>query len=615
MNSESADAVPEQPSRDLWRGMLLALTVTSGVFTLAVVIVLVANVLAAQSVDPLNPPAVPELRELLREQPDNEQLRETIRKIDWRSRKRFFHHQAVRTTGVRLALGGGVVFLTGLHLLRRKQRRAERGSDSPESEESRRAEQRRSLLISLGTAGAVLAILAGIPMERAGLRPDRSAANIEAPPPSSPDEEAPGKTPGKTPGEAGGDEPTGRREGEEKANRDLPEKPVHWPAFRGPDGLGIAAVESPPTRWDGETGEGIVWKTAVPRPGFSSPIVVGESVYLTGADEEKREVFCFNAGTGELQWRADTEGVSGEPDELPEVTDDTGYAAPTMTSDGARVFAVFATGTILGLDLQGNRLWGRNLGVPENHYGHSSSLLMVDGKLIVQFDHFDGSRLLALAPATGETAWKTERPEVGISWSSPVRIPVGEEGQIILCGDPLVAAYKPSDGAQVWSSEVLSGEIGVSPAYADGVVYEGNEFAVLAALQAEPTDEREAGEVLWETYENLPNVSSPVVADGRLYMGSSYGTLACLDTADGSTVWTHEFDAGFYSSPILAGGEIFMTTMKGVTTIIEPGDSFKEVQRNELGEAVETTPAFDGQKMYLRARKHLYAIGPESSSD
>ncbi|MFW5803479.1 MAG: PQQ-binding-like beta-propeller repeat protein [Verrucomicrobiota bacterium] len=607
MEPETADTLPEQPSREVWRGLLLALTVTSGVFTLAVVIVLTANVLAAQSVDPLAPTAVPELRELLRKQPDNEQLRKTIREIDWRSRQRFFYHQAILTTGVRLALGGGVLFLAGLHLLTVNRRRHKRKDGIPEGEEARRAEQRRSLLISLGTVGVVLAVLALVPVEQFIMKPHRNTAISELPPPST-------SQPSQTATQTTEDE-TDEREDTEAADRELPEQPLHWPAFRGPDGLGVAEVEAPPTKWDGETEEGIVWKTAVPRPGYSSPIVVGDGVYLTGADEEKREVFCFDAATGELRWRADTEGVDGTPDELPEVTEDTGYAAPTMTSDGARVFAIFATGTILGLDLDGNRLWGRNLGVPENHYGHSSSLLMADGKLIVQYDHFGGSRLLALDPVSGQTVWTTKRQNAGISWSSPVRIPVGEKGQIILCADPTVAAYKPSDGAQAWSSEVLSGEIGVSPAYADGVVYEGNEFAVLAALQAEPTDAREPGEVLWESYDNLPNVSSPVVANRRLYMGNSYGTFACLDVDDGSTVWTHDFDAGFYASPILAGGAIYTITMKGTTIIIEPGDSFEQIQRNELGESVVTTPAFAKQKMYLRASEHLYAIGKNSQPE
>ena len=578
-----------------WRGVLLSVVVASGVFTVAVLIVLAANSLAAQAADPLEPSTVAELRELLREQPRNERLRETIRDIDRNSRQQFFYHQAVRTTGVKLALGGAVVLLTGLHLLTCRGGGDESVPEALPSEEKRRSEQRRSLLLAVGTAGVILVALALLPV---GLNPPSPRGDLAARP--TPDANTPTNP----------QAPSGDSAATNVASpaAPLPSQPVHWPAFRGPGGLGVADAENPPTAWDGKSGRNILWKTPVPRPGYSSPIVVGDNVYLTGGDKEKREIFCFNADTGQLRWRADTEGVPDAPGELPSVTEDTGYAAPTMTSDGARVFAIFATGNILGLDLAGNRLWARNLGVPENHYAHSSSLLMVDGKLIVQFDHFGGSRLLALNPASGETVYETERFEVGISWSSPVHIPVGDEGQIILCGDPSVAAYKPSDGSLLWSSDVLSGEIGVSPAYADGVVYEGNEFAVLAALQAAPADEREPGDVLWEVYENLPNVSSPVVVKSRLYMGNSYGTIACVKTADGTTVWTEETDAGFYASPILAGAAVYFVDMKGVTTIIEPADTFKQLHRNALGESVVSTPAFADGRIYLRGRKNLYAI-------
>ena len=82
-----------------------------------------------------------------------------------------------------------------------------------------------------------------------------------------------------------------------------------WPRFRGPGGLGISAYTNVPTKWDGKSGEGIVWKTAVPLPGNSSPVVWGQRVFLSGADETHREVFCFDVQSGTLVWHTVVPGT------------------------------------------------------------------------------------------------------------------------------------------------------------------------------------------------------------------------------------------------------------------------------------------------------------------
>ena len=147
----------------------------------------------------------------------------------------------------------------------------------------------------------------------------------------------------------------------------------NWPRFRGPLGSGVSAVPDMPTRWDAASGEGIAWKSPVPLPGNSSPIVWRDSVFLTGATEESREVYCFAAADGALRWKwvVPADGEAAEP---PEVSEDTGYAAPTMATDGLRVFAAFANGDFAAADLQGQQVWVRHFGPLKNAYGHASSL-------------------------------------------------------------------------------------------------------------------------------------------------------------------------------------------------------------------------------------------------
>jgi outer membrane protein assembly factor BamB len=123
--------------------------------------------------------------------------------------------------------------------------------------------------------------------------------------------------------------------------------------------------------------------------------------------------------TGKILWEREVTNIPGSPATPPRTTDDTGLAAPSLTTDGNHVFALFGTGDIIGFDLNGNRLWARNLGVPRNHYGQSSSLLTWDNKVFVQYDTQAGSRVLALDSATGRTIWETSRTS-DVSWASPI---------------------------------------------------------------------------------------------------------------------------------------------------------------------------------------------------
>ncbi|HUS71887.1 MAG TPA: PQQ-binding-like beta-propeller repeat protein, partial [Sedimentisphaerales bacterium] len=148
----------------------------------------------------------------------------------------------------------------------------------------------------------------------------------------------------------------------------------NWPSFRGPGGLGVSAYTNVPASWNGTTGQGIIWKSKVPLPGHNSPIVWEDRVFVTGADPNMREVYCFDALSGKLLWQGDVTSVPQGTTEPIDVMEDTGYAASTAVTDGRRVCAIFATGDVGCFDFDGKKLWVRNLGVPDSAYGYASSL-------------------------------------------------------------------------------------------------------------------------------------------------------------------------------------------------------------------------------------------------
>ncbi len=154
---------------------------------------------------------------------------------------------------------------------------------------------------------------------------------------------------------------------------------------------------------------------------------------------------CFDAETGRLLWSRPVAGVPASPPEVPQVTADTGFAAPSMATDGKGAFAIFANGDVAAFELDGRPRWARNLGLPENHYGHSSSLLAWNDFLLIQYDEGARPRLLALKTADGETAWEVVR-ETEISWASPILVRQGTADMLILNASPAVAAYLARTG-------------------------------------------------------------------------------------------------------------------------------------------------------------------------
>lgn len=377
----------------------------------------------------------------------------------------------------------------------------------------------------------------------------------------------------------------------------------NFPSFRGPGGNGIAYQKNVPVSWDGNSGKNIKWKVAIPLSGYNSPVVWGDKVFLTGASDSKQEVYCFEKKSGNIIWTATVSGIQGSPAKSPKVTDDTGYSAPTVTTDGEKVYAIFATGDIIALDMKGTKVWEKNIGVPVNHYGHSSSLMLFENKLIVQYDQSNSAKIMALSTQTGKTIWSTPR-KVKISWASPVIVNTGSRVEIVLIAEPYVASYDPATGKELWKIDCTSGEVGPSVAYSNGIVFALNEYAKLAAIQI-----GDQPKILWENNDYLSDVPSPVATDKYLFVVTSYGEVACYNPITGDKYWNHDFGTGTYSSPIIVGEKIYLMDKKGTMHIFKADKTFSIVNEPKLGENTVCTPAFADGKIFIRAGNNLYCIG------
>ncbi|MFO7898884.1 MAG: PQQ-binding-like beta-propeller repeat protein [Planctomycetota bacterium] len=517
----------------------------------------------------------------------DDELRQTIRAYDARLRAR--HEQRVRLaqTGGRLLLVGGAVFLTAL--LYAGAYRASRSI--PEGKPPGKEAQQRTATFArwsvAGIAVVVLAVAFG-----GGLFRRAPAPPIPTPPQQ--DDPQDGQTP--TPTVPAGD----------------PAK--NWPRFRGPGGLGVAHWTDMPVTWNGKTGAGIRWKTPVPLPGKNSPVVWQDRVFLSGATKQKREVYGFDADTGELLWQTPIEDVPGSPEKVPNVMDMTGYAAPTMTTDGARAYASFANGDLAALDYHGDVVWTRNLGLPDNRYGHASSLTMHKGLLIVQYDQGnmaeDGlSRVLGIDGASGDIAWENDDRPVRDSWTSPIIIDVDGKAQLVTAADPWVIAYDPGTGEEIWRARCLIDvDAGPSPTYADGLVFVCNDGTPLIGIRPTGTGDVTETHVAFKVGDYMPDTVSPV-ADGDIVWALSGTILSCYGVRENKMLWDHEFDEVFTASPTLVGDRVYLIDNLGKARIFRRSKAgYKELAAPPLGEKVRASPAFVRGRIYVRGEKHLYCI-------
>ncbi len=565
--------------------------VVAGVLASIICILLLSNYLLFKISDPLDSKRLIELRDSLRRQPDDVSLKEQIRELDLQLRREYFRRREFSRIGAYLLLGSTSVFLIGAGIAASYRKKLPMPGQASEAwQDARAAALARQAVAVFGAFvfGFALALV----ILDSGLQYQVSSSEQEVPGQTASVEQAPAE-------ESGMPYPSAE---EIKRN---------WPRFRGPGGLGVSSYTNVPASWDGETGQGILWKTPIPLPGKNSPVVWGDRIFLTGANEAERAVYCFDANTGEMLWGRAVENVPfGEP-EPPEVSEDTGFAAPTATTDGQRVYAIFANGDLICFDFDGKQIWARNLGPFDSMYGYASSLNMYQNLLIVLLDQGgaeDGiSEIIGIEGTSGKTVWETARP-VPNSWATPIIIDTGEREEVITCGSPWVIAYQPATGEELWRAKCLGGDIAPSPVYGNGLVFVTNTYEVLAAIRPGGQGDVTETHIAWTAEDGLPDICSPLTNGELVFLLETYGLLTCYDARDGTKVWEQDLDEAFTASPSLAGDNLYFLTDDGIMIIIEASREFREIGRSKLGENFEACPAFLDGRIYIRGEENLYCI-------
>jgi outer membrane protein assembly factor BamB len=373
-----------------------------------------------------------------------------------------------------------------------------------------------------------------------------------------------------------------------------------------------AADQSPPLEWSKD--QNVVWKAVVPGRGHSSPIVVGNRVLLTTAEEdvESQSVLCWDRETGKPLWK--TEVHRGGLDR--KGNKKTSQASSTLACDGEKVYVNFLNGGAVqttALDLQGQPVWTTKVAEFATHQGFGSSPALHASLVFVTSDSRGGGVVAAIKRDTGKIVWRQQRPEKA-NYASPVVLNVAGREQVLVSGCDLVSSFAPATGEKLWEVEGATTEC-VTTIVSDGQRVFASGGYPRKHVQAIEADG--SGKTAWENTSQV-YVPSMIVRDGYLYAVQDAGIAVCWESATGKEIWKERLGGTFSASLVLVGDKLFAANEAGQTFIFRADPKkFELLATNQLGDEVMATPAICGGRIYHRVvdrstgqrQEMLYCLG------
>ncbi len=405
----------------------------------------------------------------------------------------------------------------------------------------------------------------------------------------------------------------------------------NWPAWRGADGLGRSNEKDLPLKWSGATGENIVWKTPLPGPGNSTPIIWGDRIFLTQHTDKgkNRMLMCLSAKDGKLLWKQSIVFDGKEHNYDPRW-----YCNASPVTDGERVVAFFGSAGMACHDFDGKPLWHRDLGVCDHIWNSASSPVIYGDLVIHNFGPGPRTFLIALDKKTGKDVWKKDIPggqlgawgktdkRVAIgSWSTPVIANIRGRDELIVSWPEYVKAYDPKSGEELWWCTGMDRKdefhlVYTSPLVGpDAVVAMGGFGGPALAVKPGGKGDVTPTHRLWRLPSAPQRIGSGVLIGEHVYMVNENGTAQCIDVKTGKDLSKHNLNSKFWGSLVHAGDRLYITSTEGETFVLAAKPSFEQLARNPLGdEDTRASAAISNGRIYIRTYQHLWCIGRKEVS-
>ncbi len=404
--------------------------------------------------------------------------------------------------------------------------------------------------------------------------------------------------------------------------------------------MGVAEDASLPDTWS--TTENVAWAAEVPGRGWSSPIVVGDSIILTSVVSSEAEgapkgglyfggelpppenphrfvIYSIDWNTGAIEW--EREVANRVPENSRHMKNS--FASETPVSDGERIYAYFGNVGLFCLDLKGEVVWSRSWDAVRTRFGWGSaaSPVLHGDRIYIVNDNDEQSYILALDKDTGADIWRVDRDE-GTNWATPFIWKNPARTEIVTPGTGKTRSYD-LDGDLLWELTGMSAIAIPTPFTKFGLLYLASGYVgdrrrpVYAIRPGASGDiSLAAGEtsndsIAWSLPQAGPYNPSPLIYGDVYYTLLDRGIFTAHDARTGEQVYSRQRVAsatGFTASPWAYNGKIFALSEDGDTYVIRAGREYELLGVNALDEFTMATPAIAQGSLFIRTASRLYRI-------
>jgi outer membrane protein assembly factor BamB len=419
----------------------------------------------------------------------------------------------------------------------------------------------------------------------------------------------------------------------------------NWPSFRGPNASGVAEGTNPPTSWDIEKSQNVLWKTSIPGLSHASPIIWGNQIFVITAvssdanagfkakdrgidlanDDAKYTwmIFALDKRNGRVLWTDKPyEGVPRAKRHVKAT-----QANSTPVTDGRYVVALFGSEGLACYDTNGKLLWKQDLGVlnpglwddKESSWGHASSPIIYRDLVIVQADGHKQSFIAAFNLKDGKQTWRVERNEI-TSWTTPSIYQGKDRTELIANGGRYIRGYDPLTGKELWRFSDNDTQVKMqAPQIANDLIYITGGYPAGRAMYvfrpgANGDISLRSGEdtnafLAWRSSKGSPYTPTPIVYGDQFYVVADNGVLSSYDAKTGALIYQQRLPSSFSASPVAADGKLYLASEDGDVFVVKAGRQFELLQKNVMGQPLMATPALTQGMLIVRADDAIYALG------
>lgn len=418
-----------------------------------------------------------------------------------------------------------------------------------------------------------------------------------------------------------------------------------WPQWRGPRLDGSSTEKNLPLQWTEK--DNLAWKTPLPGIGHSSPVIVGDRVFVTTcviehkSPEKPRLLICLDRKSGKILWQREVVASPLEPKHGLN-----SWSSSTPATDGERVFVSFLRTRPMTADdakispnirptqkplaawattvpemvvacysVDGEKLWEKLPGRFYSPHGFCSSPILHKNLVIVNGDQDATAFIVALDKNTGEEKWRINRPNRFRSYCVPLIVDAGGKTQMVLTGSEGVDSYAPDTGKQFWHQDGPTEQYVASPVYGSGLIFMTAGFPTYHnwAVRPDGLGNITKSHVVWHESKTsalkASYVPSPLAVGNLFYMISDSGNLSCFEAKSGKRLFMEKLGDHHSGSPVLADGHVYLTDDAGMTYVLKAGPTFELISQNPLGDKCFSSPAVSGGQIFIRTNHALVCVG------